>query len=51
MDEEVRVIGYCENCDNVITENDSEAFVDEEGNYYCCVDCILERNKITRLEF
>lgn len=46
---EVRVIGYCE-CGNEITDNDCEAFVDEEGNYYCCIDCILEHYAITRLE-
>lgn len=50
MDDEVRTLGYCVECDNAITTEDNEAFVDEEGNYYCCVDCVLERYGITRLE-
>lgn len=50
MDNEVRILGYCEECDSIITENDNEAFVDEEGNYYCCIDCVLEHYAITRLE-
>lgn len=51
MDEnEARVIGYCEECGNTITGNDDEAFVDVDGNYYCCTDCVLEHYGITRLE-
>jgi hypothetical protein len=47
MDEEVKVIGYCEECGSEIN---NDALVDEEGNYYCCIDCVLEHSKITRVE-
>lgn len=50
MDEEVKVISYCEECGNEIIRDDEEAFVDSEGNYYCCIDCILEHFDITKVE-
>ena len=50
MDNEVRILGYCVECGSEITTADNEAFVDEEGNYYCCTDCILEHYTVTRLE-
>lgn len=50
MDNEVKILGYCAECDSEITTMDDVAFVDEEGNYYCCIDCILEHYAITRLE-
>lgn len=49
MDEE-RLIAYCEECGNKITKEDDEAYVDEDGKYYCCVDCVLEHYGIKRLE-
>ena len=50
FDNDVRVLGYCAECGSAITTEDNEAFVDAEGNYYCCVECVLEHYAITKLE-
>lgn len=49
MDEE-RLVAYCEECGSKITKDDDETYVDEEGHYFCCIDCVLEYHKIHRLE-
>ena len=49
MDEE-RVIAHCEECGNEITNNDSEIYVDQDGNYFDSIECILEHYNIVKLE-
>ena len=43
-------IAYCAECNNVITTNDEEAYVNEEGEHFCSVDCLCEHYRITKLE-
>ena len=51
MDEnEVRTFGYCVECDSEITDDNEEYFVNEEGEVFCCVSCLLEHYGIHRLE-
>ena len=49
MDDE-RVIAHCAECGNDITTNDSEIYVDQNGNYFDSVECVLEHHGITKLE-
>jgi endogenous inhibitor of DNA gyrase (YacG/DUF329 family) len=49
MDDE-RLIAYCEECGNKITKDDEDIYVDEEGRYFCSIECALEFHKIHKLE-
>lgn len=46
-----RIIGHCFECDNDITENEQIAYVDADGNMYCCIECLLEHFEIKTIEF
>jgi hypothetical protein len=48
--DEARVIAYCAECGSEITEEDEEAYVDEDGNYFDSVECVLEYHKIKKIE-
>lgn len=50
MDEDVRIIGKCEECESEVVSDNGDVYVDEDGRYYCCLDCLLEHYHITRLE-
>jgi hypothetical protein len=49
MNEDVRVFGYCEECGRAITD-DCEAYVDSDGNYFDCLDCLFEHYDIVKVE-
>ena len=48
--DEVRVFGYCENCGYEVTDENDEYFVNDDGEIFCCVDCICEAYGITKIE-
>ena len=50
MDEEIRTLGYCTECGNVITDDMDEYFCDDDGNYFCDYTCVLEHYSVHRLE-
>ena len=50
MDEETRVIGYCEECGRIITDDLDECYCDSEGYYFDTLECALEYHKIHKLE-
>jgi hypothetical protein len=45
-----RVFGYCECCDNEVTDKDKEYYVDSEGRIFCSVECAFEAHGITKVE-
>ena len=49
IEEEVRVLGYCEECGRRITDND-DVYIDKEGHYFDSVDCIMEYYEIEKLD-
>lgn len=52
MDEnEVRVIGYCAECENDITDDMETIYVDEDGNYFDSQECAMIYHGIHKLEF
>ena len=51
MDEDVRVIGYCYECNNTITDDMEDVYVDDDGNYFCCVECAMDHCGMSKLEF
>lgn len=51
MDErEVRVFGHCIWCDDEVTDEGDEYYVTDDGEIFCCLDCLLEHFEITRIE-
>lgn len=52
---EVRTIGYCEECSSeIISEIESDyeedIYVDNEGRYFCSIECVLEYYGISKVE-
>lgn len=50
--DETRVFGYCENCEDKITDEheSGEYFVNDDGEVFCCMDCVCEHYNITKIE-
>lgn len=49
-DNEVRAFGYCEECGNIITDENDEYYCNEDGNYFCSCECVMEHYHIHKLE-
>lgn len=52
---EIRTFGYCEECGNEITSeiennDEEEIYVDNEGRYFCSIECVLEYYGIEKIE-
>jgi hypothetical protein len=47
--DEIRTLGYCEQCGIAITD-ENEAYIDNEGRYFDCLDCLFEYHNITKVE-
>ncbi len=45
-EEEVRVLGYCEECGREITGDDAKMYVDKDGYRFCSVECVLDHYEI-----
>lgn len=50
MMDEKRLIAYCENCGEEITGDSEDVYVDDEGHYFCSLECVLEHYKVTKIE-
>lgn len=49
-EEEIRILGYCEECGRAITGDDTEMYIDKDGYHFCSVECVLEHYDIDILE-
>lgn len=50
MDEEIRVIGYCAECESKITDDVNEYYCDPDGHFFCSHDCVLEYFNVVQME-
>jgi hypothetical protein len=48
--DEVRVFGYCANCDDQVTDEGGEYYVNDDGEVFCCVECMMEYYGLTKIE-
>lgn len=48
--DEIRVFGYCKNCDDAVTDDGEEYYVTDDGEVFCCVECAMEYYGITKIE-
>jgi hypothetical protein len=49
-DNEVRVLAYCAECENEIHDDVEEYYCDEDGNFFCDIECACIYHGIHRLE-
>lgn len=49
MNDDVMIIGYCEECGSVITTDD-KAYIDHEGLYFDSIECVLSYHDICEVE-
>ena len=49
-DNKNRQIARCEECRDDIFDDSADVYIDEEGNYFCCLDCALRYHGITKSE-
>ena len=47
---EVRCFGYCKTCEDAVTDEGSEYYVNDDGEVFCCVECALESCGIIKIE-
>lgn len=52
MDEKeiVRNFGKCECCDNEVTDEREEYYVNNDGQVFCSVECVLEYYGVIKIE-
>jgi hypothetical protein len=50
--DEVRTFGYCENesCGDAVTDEVKEYYVNDDGEVFCCIECVFEHYGITKVE-
>ena len=48
MNEEIRVIGYCEVCGSKIVDDNEVVYVDEEGHYFDSIECVMDYFCVTK---
>lgn len=44
------VIARCEECGELIYEDNNDIYVDDEGNYFCSLECALDYYSIRRID-
>ena len=49
-DEQAQVIGRCAECGELIYDNSGDMYVDDEMNYFCCLECALYAHGIHQPE-
>lgn len=40
--DEIRPIARCENCGEIIFENNKDVYINDNGEYFCGLSCVLE---------
>ena len=48
--EEVRLIGYCAECGEDITDDMEDISIDEDGHYFCSCECAQIYHGLHKLE-
>ena len=50
FENEVRTFGYCKSCGEKVTDEGEEYYVNDDGEVFCSVECILEHYGMTKIE-
>lgn len=46
----VRFFGYCECCDNKVTDETEEYYITEDGKVLCSCECVCQYYGVTKVE-
>lgn len=49
-DEGIRVLRICENCGDEITDEQEEYYVNDDGEAFCCIECLCGYYEVTKIE-
>ena len=49
-DNEVRIFGYCAECNSEITDEADDYYCNDEGERFCCIECLLAHYNIDKIE-
>ena len=50
MGDEIRTFGYCVCCGNQITDEENEYYCNDDGEVFCCAECVCEHYGVTKIE-
>ena len=48
--DEIRVFGHCAECGSVITDDLKECYCNDDGEYFCDIDCLLAYYNISKID-
>ena len=48
--DEAHPVARCACCEELIFEDNDETYIDEDGNYFCSLECVLEHYGVSRIE-
>lgn len=48
--DDIRVFGYCENCGEKVTDELDEYYINENGEAFCSIECVLEHYRVVKIE-
>jgi hypothetical protein len=48
--DEARVFGYCRCCENEVTDEKKEYYINENGEVFCDIECVLEHYGVIKVE-
>lgn len=48
--DEIRIFGYCECCGEKVTDEHEEYYINENGEVFCSVECMMEYYNVTKVE-
>lgn len=46
----VRLFGYCKNCDEKVTDEGEEYYVNDDGEVFCSIECVCEHYGVVKIE-
>jgi hypothetical protein len=49
-DNEIRTFGYCANCGDKVTDEGEEYYVNDDGEVFCSIECVLEHYGVEKIE-
>ena len=48
--DDIRILGYCAECGNAITDDVREYYRNEDGECFCEIECLLEHYNISKVD-
>ena len=49
-EDDSQAIARCEECGELIYEDNDDVYIDDDGNYFCCLQCVLDHYSIRKIE-